>query len=132
MRDAGPTRIHRHDLVNAVHARLGRGLLQRGFGDSGDEVARQALAEAKLTAADIAAIGVANQRETTILWDRKSGKPLGNVLTGRIGLELRAIIAGGLAILDKIDAVQGDVFRHRPQLTKWDWLRICPGVLLHA
>ncbi len=61
-----------------------------------------------------------------------SGKPLGNVLTGRIGLELRAIIAGGLAILDKIDAVQGDVFRHRPQLTKWDWLRICPGVLLHA
>jgi glycerol kinase len=44
------------------------------------EVARQALAEAKLTAADIAAIGVANQRETTILWDRATGKPVANAI----------------------------------------------------
>ena len=40
-------------------------------------VAREALAEAKLTAADIAAIGVTNQRETTILWERATGRPVG-------------------------------------------------------
>src|SRR5580698_5912363 len=38
--------------------------------------ARQAMAQASATAADIAAIGLTNQRETTILWDRHSGKPV--------------------------------------------------------
>ncbi len=59
-----------------------------------------------------------------------AGQPLGRILRGRIGAELRLIIAGGLAILDKIDAVHGDVFRHRPILTKADWLRIAPRALL--
>jgi len=35
-----------------------------------------ALAEANLTARDIAAIGLTNQRETTLLWDRRTGRPL--------------------------------------------------------
>ena len=39
------------------------------------ETAREAMASARLSAADIAAIGIANQRETTILWDRATGKP---------------------------------------------------------
>ena len=39
-------------------------------------VAQQALAAAGLGAADIAAIGIANQRETTVLWHRGSGRPL--------------------------------------------------------
>lgn len=38
--------------------------------------AKAALAQANLTASKIAAIGVTNQRETTILWDRKTGKPI--------------------------------------------------------
>jgi glycerol kinase len=42
--------------------------------------ARQALAQASLTAQDIAAIGVANQRETTILWERDSGRPIANAI----------------------------------------------------
>lgn len=58
------------------------------------------------------------------------GAPLGNVLTGRMGAELRVIIAGGMAILDKIDAVDGDVFRHRPTISKWDWLKIGPRALI--
>ncbi|MGH7494076.1 MAG: glycerol kinase GlpK [bacterium] len=37
--------------------------------------AKAALAQAKLTAQDIAAIGITNQRETTILWERSTGKP---------------------------------------------------------
>ncbi len=35
---------------------------------------RGALADAKLSASDIAAIGITNQRETTLIWDRKTGK----------------------------------------------------------
>ncbi|MHB8945976.1 MAG: FGGY family carbohydrate kinase, partial [Bacillota bacterium] len=40
------------------------------------EVARRALAEAGLTAGDLAAIGLTNQRETTVVWDRLTGRPL--------------------------------------------------------
>ncbi len=42
------------------------------------EVARAVLAEANLKARDIAAIGITNQRETTVLWDRKTGEPIYN------------------------------------------------------
>ncbi len=43
-------------------------------------VCRQALAEAGLSGAGIAAIGITNQRETTVLWDRASGEPLYNAI----------------------------------------------------
>ena len=38
--------------------------------------ARGALARAKATAADIAALGITNQRETTVVWDRATGEPI--------------------------------------------------------
>jgi len=44
------------------------------------EVMRRAVDQARLTAADIAAIGITNQRETTVLWDRASGKPIHNAI----------------------------------------------------
>lgn len=50
-----------------------------------------------------------------------SGAPLGRVLKGRIGLEMRMIIAGGLRILEKIEREQSDIFRHRPVLSATDW-----------
>ena len=40
------------------------------------DVARQALARAGLQATDIAAIGITNQRETTLLWNRRTGRPI--------------------------------------------------------
>ncbi len=43
-------------------------------------VAAEALAGANLAASDIAAIGVANQRETTVVWDRRTGKPIHNAI----------------------------------------------------
>src|SRR5436309_5414904 len=43
-------------------------------------VAAQALAEAALAPSDIAAIGITNQRETTVVWDRKTGKPICNAI----------------------------------------------------
>src|SRR5262249_27072256 len=42
------------------------------------EVIREALDQRGLRAADLAAIGVTNQRETTIVWDRHSGQPVYN------------------------------------------------------
>ena len=44
------------------------------------EVARQALQNIGATAADIAAIGITNQRETTILWNRRTGRPIHNAI----------------------------------------------------
>jgi glycerol kinase len=43
-------------------------------------VASQAIDRARLTANDIAAIGITNQRETTVVWDRKTGKPIAHAI----------------------------------------------------
>lgn len=40
------------------------------------EVAQKAMANLNVTAADIAAIGITNQRETTIVWDKTTGEPI--------------------------------------------------------
>lgn len=59
-----------------------------------------------------------------------AGKPLGRILKGRIGLEMRMIIAGGERTITKINRVNGDIFNHRPILNKWDWLLILTKALL--
>jgi squalene synthase HpnC len=56
------------------------------------------------------------------------GAPLGRALPGRVGLEIRATVQGGLKILDKIQAAGYDVFRRRPVLRAFDW----PMLLLKA
>lgn len=43
-------------------------------------VVREALGQAGLVASDIAGIGITNQRETTVVWDRATGKPVGPAL----------------------------------------------------
>ena len=42
--------------------------------------AREALAKAGLSARDIAAVGITNQRETTVVWNRKTGLPIHNAI----------------------------------------------------
>ncbi|MGB3501636.1 MAG: glycerol kinase GlpK [Mesorhizobium sp.] len=44
------------------------------------ETCKAAIRKAKLTAADIAAIGITNQRETVIVWDKATGKPIHNAI----------------------------------------------------
>ncbi|MGN0998021.1 MAG: glycerol kinase GlpK [Faecousia sp.] len=44
------------------------------------EVARQALRNIGATAADIAAIGITNQRETTVVWNKRTGRPICNAI----------------------------------------------------
>jgi glycerol kinase len=48
----------------------------RDLWESTRRTALAALAEANLTARDLAALGLTNQRETTLLWDRRTGRPL--------------------------------------------------------
>ncbi len=52
----------------------------------------------------------------------RDGAHLGSILTGRIGLEMRLIIAGGNRILDKLEYAQFDMFRKRPVLRPFDWV----------
>ena len=58
------------------------------------------------------------QRTRKLMLD---GAPLGRALPGRIGLEIRATIQGGLRILEKIERAGYDVFRRRPKLHALDW-----------
>jgi len=44
------------------------------------DVAREVLKDCGLTARDVAAIGITNQRETTVLWDRKTGEPVNHAI----------------------------------------------------
>lgn len=43
-------------------------------------VAKEAMEKIKLTSEDIAAIGITNQRETTVVWDKNTGKPIHNAI----------------------------------------------------
>jgi len=45
-----------------------------------EEVIAEALDQRGLRASDLAAIGITNQRETTVLWERKTGKPVANAI----------------------------------------------------
>ncbi|MGP1718531.1 MAG: squalene synthase HpnC [Methylophilus sp.] len=57
-----------------------------------------------------------------------AGKPLGRQLRGRIGFELRMIVAGGERIIYKLKRCRGDIYHHRPTLNAFDW----PIILLKA
>lgn len=83
------------------------------FGVSEEQIAR---AEADGRWKELMAFQVGRAR--ALLY---SGAPLGRALKGRIGLEMRMIIAGGARILEKIERAGGDVFRHRPLLRPLDW-----------
>ena len=91
-----------------------------------EDLARFAVSPAQLGHADGQAKGrnlmkfeVARARALML-----SGAPLALRLPGRIGLELRMVVQGGLRILDAIEEVDYDVFRHRPKLGKLDWLKV--------
>lgn len=45
-----------------------------------ERIAPEALAQAAVTTNQVAAVGIANQRETTVLWDRLTGVPIGRAI----------------------------------------------------
>lgn len=62
------------------------------------EVIGLALGKAGLSARDIAAVGITNQRETTVVWNKKTGKPYHNALVWqdtRVGSELAELAQDG-------------------------------------
>ena len=59
-----------------------------------------------------------------------AGKPLGRILKGRFGMEIRMIIAGGERIIHKLKACKGDIYQHRPTLNQWDWVIMVSKALL--
>ncbi|HYQ64909.1 glycerol kinase GlpK [Actinophytocola sp.] len=65
------------------------------------DVVNQALAKADLNTGDLAAVGITNQRETAVVWDRKTGEPVYNAIvwqdtrTQAIVEELGALGGGG-------------------------------------
>ena len=88
-----------------------------------DEMRRYGVSEHDIAAGDTSAQWKALmrfqvQRARELM---KSGAPLGRALPGRIGLEIRTIVEGGLRILEKIDNAEGDVYHQRPVLRTWDW-----------
>ena len=62
-----------------------------------EEVIAEALAQRSLRASDLAAIGITNQRETTVLWERKTGKPVANAIVWLMSDEASYVTS---AILD--------------------------------
>lgn len=55
---------------------MGRAQCNGNLGYPGLGVAQKALQQANISASEIAAIGITNQRETTVVWDRHSGEPI--------------------------------------------------------
>ena len=66
------------------------------------DVAREALRKSNVSAKDVVALGITNQRETTIVWDRQSGEPIHNAIvwqdrrTAALCAELREVGAESL------------------------------------
>src|SRR4051812_33458129 len=65
----------------------------------------EALAEAGARSSDLAAIGIANQRETVVLWERESGRPLANAIVWQDTRSAGRI--AGLGDLDRFRAQTG-------------------------
>jgi glycerol kinase len=86
-------------------------------------VAGEAIARAGIHARDIAAIGITNQRETTIIWDRATGKPVCNAIVWqdrRTAAACDALKARGLE--PRVSAKTGLVFDAYFSGTKLAWI----------
>lgn len=92
----------------------------RRFGVTEEQIAR-----AQADAAFRALMRFQVERTRTMLHE---GAALGRMLHGRIGLEMRMVVAGGDTILQKILDADCDVFRARPVLRSYDWA----GMLVRA
>jgi len=87
------------------------------------EVARQALNNIGATAADIAAIGITNQRETTIVWNKATGRPIYNAIVWqcrRTAPYCDALVEAGL--VDTIRNKTGLVIDPYFSATKIRWI----------
>ncbi|HMH17758.1 MAG TPA: glycerol kinase GlpK [Burkholderiales bacterium] len=96
--------------------------------------ARAAMKKAKLEPGQLAAVGITNQRETVVVWDRRSGKPVHNAIVWqdrRTAARCEAMKKEGLA--ETIRAKTGLVIDPYFSATKLAWiLEGIPGLRIHA
>lgn len=88
-----------------------------------DEMEKYKITEAQIAGGDTGGLWgmfmqVQIERTRKLL---QAGAPLGKILPGRIGLEMRMIIMGGESILRKLHKSRGDMFNQRPVLKAGDW-----------
>jgi phytoene synthase len=95
-----------------------------------DDMARHGVTEAHIAAQRcdrdwraLMAFQVQRTRELML-----AGAPLAHRLAGRVALEIRVTVQGGLRILEKLEAAGYDVFHRRPVLKAYDW----PLLMLRA
>lgn len=91
---------------------------------SQDEMARYGIDEARICRGDASGpwqpfMLFQIERTRKLL---QAGAPLGKILRGRIGLEMRMIIMGGEVILRKLHQHNGNMFQYRPVLRTSDWI----------
>lgn len=98
------------------------------------QAAREALRAAGCTASDLAAIGITNQRETTILWDKDSGQPLSRAIVWQdrrsAGIIQDWIDAGHSDMIRSVTGLQPDAYFSASKL-RW-LLDSDPGLLAAA
>ncbi|MCD2518072.1 glycerol kinase GlpK [Massilia sp. G4R7] len=98
-----------HDALDIWHSQLA--------------CAREALAQANIAASQVAAIGIANQRETTVLWDRASGEPVARAIVWQdrrtAGICERLREAGQAAFIQARTGLEVDAYF---SATKLQWL----------
>ena len=98
------------------------------------QTAKEAIAKGRLSAADIAAIGITNQRETTVVWDRDTGVPIHHAIVWqdrRTAARCDQLKARGLALV--IKRKTGLVVDAYFSGTKLEWvLKNVPGARAKA
>lgn len=90
-----------------------------------NEVVGQALVKAGINRHQLAAVGVTNQRETTVVWDKKTGEPVYNAIVwqdGRTGAIVDEIAAGDELGTERYRQITGENISNYPSAPKIKWI----------
>ena len=88
-------------------------------------VVASALQKAEINASSLVAVGITNQRETTIVWDKNTGEPVYNALVWqdvRTGDIAREIAAGDPLGTERYRQITGENISTYPSATKVKWI----------
>ncbi len=93
--------------------------------DSVRSVVAEALQKANINRHQLAAVGITNQRETTIVWDKNTGEPVYNAIVwqdARTGAIVREIAAGDPLGTERYRQITGENISTYPSATKIKWI----------
>ncbi|AXE37348.1 glycerol kinase GlpK [Acidipropionibacterium virtanenii] len=90
-----------------------------------NEVVGQALVKAGINRHQLAAVGVTNQRETTVVWDKNTGEPVYNAIVwqdGRTGAIVDEIAGGDTLGTERYRQITGENISNYPSAPKIKWI----------